>query len=59
MSAPDRGPYDAQKDAGRKPVDVLPFFGINKYWAAACLIPFGTIALLWWMGLKLQELEKR
>jgi len=36
----------------------LPHFGINKYWAAACLVPFGTIALLWWMGLKLQELEK-
>lgn len=39
-------------------VKLLPHFGINKYWAAACLIPFGTIALLWWMGLKLQELEK-
>jgi hypothetical protein len=37
---------------------LLPHFGINKYWAAACLVPFGTIALLWWMGLKLQELEK-
>ena len=40
-------------------VKLLPFFGINKYWAAACLIPFGTIVLLWAMGLKLQELEKR
>ena len=39
-------------------VKLLPHFGINKYWAAVCLIPFGTIALLWWMGLKLQELEK-
>ncbi|WP_162841701.1 hypothetical protein [Sulfitobacter sp. EhC04] len=37
---------------------LLPFFGINKYWAAVCVVPFGTIALLWWMGLKLQELEK-
>ncbi|MGJ8625460.1 MAG: hypothetical protein ACSHXB_00760 [Sulfitobacter sp.] len=37
---------------------LLPFFGIHKYWAAACLIPFGTIALLWWMGMRLQELEK-
>jgi len=37
---------------------LLPHFGINKYWAAACLVPFGTIALLWWMGLKLQEFEK-
>ena len=40
-------------------VKLLPFFGINKYWAAACLIPLGTIALLWWIGVKLQELEKR
>jgi len=40
-------------------VKLLPFFGINKYWAAACIIPFGTIVLLWAMGLKLQELEKR
>ena len=39
-------------------VKLLPHFGINKYWAAVCIIPFGTIALLWWMGLKLQELEK-
>jgi hypothetical protein len=37
---------------------LLPFFGINKYWAVICLVPFGTIALLWWMGLNLQELEK-
>ena len=40
-------------------VKLLPFFGINKYWAAICLVPLGTIGLLWWMGLKLQELEKR
>ena len=40
-------------------VKLLPFFGINKYWAAACLIPQLSIALLWWMGMKLQELEKR
>lgn len=38
---------------------LLPFFGINKYWAAVCVVPIGTLALLWWMGLKLQELEKR
>lgn len=37
---------------------LLPHFGINKYWAAACLVPLGPVALLWWMGLKLQELEK-
>ena len=40
-------------------VKLLPFFGINKYWAAICIVPFGTIGLLWAMGLKLQELEKR
>ena len=39
-------------------VKLLPHFGINKYWAIVCIIPIGTIALLWWMGLKLQELEK-
>ncbi|MEM7519642.1 MAG: hypothetical protein AAF307_01285 [Pseudomonadota bacterium] len=39
-------------------VKLLPHFGINRYWAAVCLVPLGTIALLWWMGLKLQELEK-
>ena len=29
MNAPDRGPYDALKDSGRKPLEVLPFFGIK------------------------------
>ena len=39
---------------------LLPHFGIEKYWAAACVIPpIGTLALLWWMAMKLQELEKR
>jgi hypothetical protein len=38
---------------------VLPFFGINKYWAAACVIPLGTVALLWLVAMKLNELEKR
>lgn len=38
---------------------LLPFFGINKFWAAACLLPIGTIVLLWVMAMKLQELEKR
>ena len=37
----------------------LPFFGINKWWALASIVPIGTIALLWWMGIKLQELERR
>ena len=37
---------------------LLPFFGANKYWALACVIPFGTIVLLWVMGMKLNELEK-
>ena len=30
MSASDRGPYDAKKDAGRKPLEVLPFFGVKS-----------------------------
>ncbi|MDA7428721.1 hypothetical protein PGB28_09640 [Primorskyibacter aestuariivivens] len=38
---------------------LLPHFGIEKYWAAACIIPIGTLALLWFMAMKLQELEKR
>ncbi len=37
---------------------LLPFFGVNKYWALACVIPFGTIVLLWVMGIRLNELEK-
>ena len=37
---------------------LLPFFGINKYWAAAAILPICTIGLLWWMSIKLQELEK-
>ncbi len=38
---------------------LLPHFGINAYWAFICVIPIGAIALLWFMALKLQELEKR
>jgi len=38
---------------------LLPHFGIEKYWAAACIVPFGALALLGWMAMKLQELEKR
>ncbi|MDK3072378.1 hypothetical protein QO034_04570 [Sedimentitalea sp. JM2-8] len=38
---------------------LLPHFGINKYWAAACIIPLGVLVLLWVMAMKLQELEKR
>ncbi|MDA9135969.1 MAG: hypothetical protein P8Q93_03505 [Ascidiaceihabitans sp.] len=38
---------------------LLPFFGINKYWAAICILPIGTVGLIWWMSIKLQELEKR
>lgn len=29
MAAPDRGPFDARKDAGRKPVETLAFFGVE------------------------------
>lgn len=38
---------------------LLPFFGINKYWAAICILPIGTAGLIWWMSIELQELEKR
>ncbi|WP_170311788.1 hypothetical protein [Sulfitobacter sabulilitoris] len=38
---------------------LLPHFGINKYWALAAAIPLGALALIWWMSLKLQELERR
>ena len=38
---------------------LLPFCGINKYWAAICILPIGTVGLIWWMSIKLQELEKR
>jgi len=38
---------------------LLPHFGISAYWAFVCVIPIGTIALLWFMALKLQELERR
>lgn len=38
---------------------LLPHFGVNKYWAAACIIPLGVLVLLWVMAMKLQELEKR
>lgn len=38
---------------------LLPHFGINKYWALICVIPIGTIAMLWFMAIKLQELERR
>lgn len=30
MAETDRGPYDALKDAGRKPVEMLSFFGIES-----------------------------
>ena len=38
---------------------LLPFFGINKYWALACIIPIGVPVLAWMMAVKLQEIEKR
>jgi len=37
---------------------LLPHFGISQYWAFVCIVPLGTIAMIWWMGLKLQDLEK-
>ena len=38
---------------------LLPHFGIEKYWAAVCIVPIGALALIWWMGIKLQDMEKR
>ncbi len=39
---------------------LLPHFGINKYWALVCVVPLvGVLALVWWMSIKLQELERR
>ena len=38
---------------------LLPHFGINQYWALACVIPLGVLGLIWWMSIKLQELERR
>lgn len=38
---------------------LLPHFGMSQYWAFFCVLPVGTIVLLWIMAMKLQELEKR
>ena len=38
---------------------LLPHFGINKNWAFVGIIPLGALALLWWMAMKLQEMERR
>ncbi len=38
---------------------ILPHFGISQYWAAAAVVPIGTIGLLWWIAMKLQEMERR
>lgn len=40
-------------------IKLLPFFGINRNWAFVAIIPLGAVALLWWMAMKLQELERR
>ena len=39
---------------------LLPHFGINQYWAFICIVPpIGVIVLLWFMAIRLQDLEKR
>ncbi len=38
---------------------LLPHFGIKNYWAFLGIIPLGALILLWWMAMKLQELERR
>jgi hypothetical protein len=40
-------------------VKLLPHFGIHQYWAAVAVVPLGALALLWWMSLRLQEMERR
>ena len=37
---------------------LLPHFGIHQYWAFAAIIPFGALALIWWMSLRLQDMER-
>ena len=38
---------------------LLPHFGSQKWWALLGIVPLGVLALLWWMSIKLQELEER
>ncbi|MEM6308961.1 MAG: hypothetical protein AAF754_02840 [Pseudomonadota bacterium] len=38
---------------------LLPHFGIEKWWALIAIIPLGALVLIWWMSIKLQELEER
>ena len=38
---------------------LLPHFGIHKWWALAGIIPLGALVLIWWMSIKLQQLEER
>jgi len=38
---------------------LLPHFGIEKWWALIAIVPLGALILIWWMSMKLQELEER
>ena len=38
---------------------LLPHFGIENWWALIAIIPLGALVLIWWMSIKLQELEER
>ena len=38
---------------------LLPFFGLNKYWAFTCVLPIAVPILAWVLAMKLQEVEKR
>ena len=40
-------------------LQLLPHFGIEKYWAVACVIPIGTLILIWVMAMKLKEMDRR
>ncbi len=39
---------------------ILPHFGIEKWWALLCILfPLGMVILIWWISIKLQEMEER
>lgn len=39
-------------------IKLLPFFGVDRRWAFACVIPLAPVILVWVMALKLQDLER-
>ncbi len=39
-------------------VQLLPHFSIHSGWAAVCVVPLGTVILLWMMAANLRKLEE-